>query len=111
VHFISGVTIYAINAPTEILNMTLTSPWLFSLVYNGSYMLVDTIICLVVFGHSVPSAAKISSGSGSAAGVAGLNPAARCFRSTLMKGVWENITFAKWLQKSYNPVVLAREIF
>ena len=49
VHFISGVTIYAINAPTEILNMTLTSPWLFSLVYNGSYMLVDTIICPVVF--------------------------------------------------------------
>ena len=49
VHFISGVTIYAINAPTEILNMTLTSPWVFSLVYNGSYMLVDTVICLVVF--------------------------------------------------------------
>ena len=49
VHFISGVTIYAINAPTEILNMTLTSPWLFSLVYNGSYMLVDTILCLAVF--------------------------------------------------------------
>ena len=49
VHFISGVTIYAINAPTEILNMTLTSPWLFSLVYNGSYMLVDTVVCLVVF--------------------------------------------------------------
>ena len=49
VHFISGVTIYAINAPTQILNMTLTSPWLFSLVYNGSYMLVDTVLCLVVF--------------------------------------------------------------
>jgi thiamine transporter len=50
VHFISGVTIYAINAPTQILNMTLTSPWLFSLVYNGSYMLVDTDhLCLVVF--------------------------------------------------------------
>ena len=49
VHFISGVTIYAINAPTEILNMTLTNPVTFSLVYNGSYMLVDTVICLAVF--------------------------------------------------------------
>ena len=48
-HFISGVTIYAINAPTEILNMTLTNPVTFSLVYNGSYMLVDTVICLAVF--------------------------------------------------------------
>lgn len=49
VHFVSGITIYAISVPTAILNMTLTSPWLFSLVYNGSYMLVDTVLCLVVF--------------------------------------------------------------
>ena len=49
VHYISGVTIYAITVPTAILNMTLTSPWLFSLVYNGSYMLVDTALCLAVF--------------------------------------------------------------
>ena len=49
VHYISGVTIYAIVAPTELFSMTFTQPWMYSLVYNGSYMLVDTVICLVVF--------------------------------------------------------------
>ena len=49
VHYISGVTIYAIVAPTELFAMTFTEPWMYSLAYNGSYMLVDTVICLVVF--------------------------------------------------------------
>lgn len=50
VHFISGITIYAIVAPTELFAITFTSPWMYSLAYNGSYMLVDTVLCLVVFG-------------------------------------------------------------
>ena len=50
VHFISGVTIYAITMPTELFGSVYTSPATYSLVYNGSYMLIDTIICLVVFG-------------------------------------------------------------
>ena len=49
VHYISGITIYAIVAPTELFNITFTEPWMYSLAYNGSYMLVDTVICLVVF--------------------------------------------------------------
>ena len=49
VHFISGITIYAILAPTELFSITFTSPWMYSLVYNGSYMLIDTVICLAVF--------------------------------------------------------------
>lgn len=49
VHFISGITIYKILAPTELFNMTFTSPWMYSLVYNGSFMLVDTIACLIIF--------------------------------------------------------------
>ena len=49
VHYISGVTIYAIVAPPELFAMTFTEPWMYSLAYNGSYMLVDTVICLVVF--------------------------------------------------------------
>ena len=39
VHYVSGVTIYKILAPTELLGMTFTSPSFYSLVYNGSYML------------------------------------------------------------------------
>ena len=50
VHFISGITIYAIVAPTELFNMTFTSPWMYSLAYNGSYMAIDMALCLVVFG-------------------------------------------------------------
>lgn len=50
VHYVSGITIYAITVPTELFSVTYTSPWMYSLVYNGSYMLVDTVICLVIFG-------------------------------------------------------------
>jgi thiamine transporter len=49
VHFISGITIYAIVAPTELFAITFTSPWMYSLAYNGSYMLIDTALCVIVF--------------------------------------------------------------
>ena len=48
VHFVSGVTIYRIVAPTEFLNRTYSSPALYSLIYNGSYMLPNTLIALVL---------------------------------------------------------------
>ena len=48
VHYISGVTIYKIVAPTEFLNHTFTSPALYSLIYNGSYMLPSVIITLIL---------------------------------------------------------------
>ena len=49
-HFISGITVYRILAPTELFNATFTSPWMYSLAYNGSYVLIDTVLCLIVFG-------------------------------------------------------------
>ena len=49
IHYISGVTVYKILAPTEFLNWTFSSPALYSLVYNGSYMLPNTIITLLLF--------------------------------------------------------------
>lgn len=49
VHFISGVTIYRIYEPTELFNHTYTSPYLYSAVYNGSYVALDMIIILVLF--------------------------------------------------------------
>lgn len=48
VHYISGVTIYKIVAPTEFLNQTFSSPSLYSIVYNGSYMLPNALIALVL---------------------------------------------------------------
>ena len=50
VHFISGITIYAITVPTQLFSATYTSPWMYSLAYNGSYMAIDMALCLVVFG-------------------------------------------------------------
>lgn len=50
VHFISGITIYAILVPTELFQVSYTSPWLYSVIYNGAYMLPATVLCMVVFG-------------------------------------------------------------
>ena len=50
VHFISGITIYRIYAPTEILGTVFDEPTLYSLVYNGSYMLPNTILALAIAG-------------------------------------------------------------
>lgn len=48
VHYISGVTIYRIVAPTEVLGTVFDNPSLYSLAYNGSYMLANTIIALII---------------------------------------------------------------
>ncbi len=48
VHFVSGVTVYRIIAPTDFLNRTYSSPALYSAVYNGSYMLPNTLLTLAL---------------------------------------------------------------
>ena len=48
VHYISGVTIYKILMPTEFMRWTFTSPAAYSLMYNGSYVLPNTLIALVL---------------------------------------------------------------
>ncbi len=49
VHFISGITVYRIVAPTEILGTVFDQPVLYSIVYNGWYMAIDLVICLILF--------------------------------------------------------------
>lgn len=48
VHWVVGATIWAEYMPDSFFNMTMTSPWLYSALYNGSYMLADLILCLAV---------------------------------------------------------------
>ena len=50
IHFISGVTIYMITAPTEVesIGKTFANPVVYSLVYNAVYMLPNTVLALVV---------------------------------------------------------------
>ena len=47
IHYLSGVTIYAEYMPSEFLGLTMTSPAFYSLLYNGSYMLPNTVIAVV----------------------------------------------------------------
>lgn len=49
VHWVVGATIWAEYMPDEFFGMTMTSPWFYSALYNGSYMLPDMIVSLVVF--------------------------------------------------------------
>lgn len=49
IHFISGITIYKIVAPTELFGTVFDNAWFYSLVYNGSYVAIDVIICLIIF--------------------------------------------------------------
>ena len=48
IHYLSGVTIYAEYMPEEFLNMTMTKVSVYSLLYNGSYMLPNTVIAIVI---------------------------------------------------------------
>ena len=49
VHYFSGVTVYRINMPTEIPGFgVFDSAELYSLVYNGCYMLPSMVIALVI---------------------------------------------------------------
>ena len=43
IHFISGVTVYAEYMPEEF-----ASPFVYSLFYNGTYMLPNTILCVII---------------------------------------------------------------
>lgn len=44
IHYLSGVTIYAIIAPTELFGLTFLNPWTYSLCYNLGYVLPSTLL-------------------------------------------------------------------
>ena len=48
IHYISGVTIYAQYMPEEFMNLTMISPAIYSLLYNGTYMLPNTILAVII---------------------------------------------------------------
>ena len=49
VHYVVGATIWAAYMPETFFGMTMTTPWLYSALYNGAYMLPDTVILLAVY--------------------------------------------------------------
>lgn len=48
IHYISGVTVYAKWMPEEFMGMAMTSPFFYSALYNGGYMVPNTILAVVV---------------------------------------------------------------
>ena len=48
VHYVVGATIWAEYMPETFFNMTMTTPWFYSALYNGAYMLPDLLILLVI---------------------------------------------------------------
>ena len=61
IHFISGVTVYAQYMPEEFMGMTMTSPVFYSVLYNGTYMLPNTILAIVICVLLMKPAAKLPS--------------------------------------------------
>ena len=61
IHFISGVTVYAQYMPEEFMGMTMTSPVTYSILYNGTYMLPNTILAVIICALLMKPAAKLPS--------------------------------------------------
>ena len=48
VHYVVGATVWAEYMPEEFFGMTMTTPWIYSALYNGSFIAVDAALCLAV---------------------------------------------------------------
>lgn len=48
VHYIVGVVVWGEYMPESFFGMTMTTPWFYSLLYNGSYMVLDMVMCLLI---------------------------------------------------------------
>lgn len=48
VAYVVGAVVWGEYMPDRFFGMTMTSPWIYSALYNGSYLLVNMVLCLVV---------------------------------------------------------------
>lgn len=62
VHFISGVTVYAEWMPEEFMGISHMTPALYSLLYNGTYMLPNTILAVILCALLQKPLARLSKG-------------------------------------------------
>ena len=56
VHFISGITLYAITVPTEVetVGAVFSNAWGYSAVYNLVYMVPSSIVCIILISFMPP---------------------------------------------------------
>jgi thiamine transporter len=50
VHWVVGATVWAAYMPETFMGMGMSSPWVYSALYNGLYMGANALITLLVFG-------------------------------------------------------------
>ena len=62
VHFISGVTVYKEYVPEEFMGFINLTPTGYSLLYNGTYMLPNTILAIVLCALLIVPLRKLDSG-------------------------------------------------
>ena len=48
VHWVVGATIWAEYMPERFFGLTMTSPWVYSALYNGSFMAIDAVLILIL---------------------------------------------------------------
>lgn len=48
VHYVTGATLWAEYMPESFLGLTMTSPWIYSALYNGLYVGLGMLACLAV---------------------------------------------------------------
>ena len=48
VHYVVGATIWAEYMPEEFFGLTMTTPWIYSALYNGFYMVIDCAMVLLI---------------------------------------------------------------
>ena len=58
VHYVVGATIWAEYMPETFFNMTMTTPWIYSALYNAAYMLTDMVVILVIGAILMKTPAK-----------------------------------------------------
>lgn len=59
IHYISGVTVYAQWMPEEFMGVSGMTPPLYSLLYNGTYMLPNTILAVVLCAFLIRPVQKL----------------------------------------------------
>lgn len=63
VHYVVGATIWAAYMPENFFGMTMTTPWVYSFLYNGCYMGIDLLLCLGVFALMQPKLGQYLTGA------------------------------------------------
>ncbi|MBQ8975132.1 MAG: energy-coupled thiamine transporter ThiT [Oscillospiraceae bacterium] len=59
IHFISGVTVYAQYMPDSFMGVEKLTPVVYSVLYNGTYMLPNTILAVVICALLIPAVKKL----------------------------------------------------